>query len=390
MTTKSGIDIHKKLYGLDHLRALAIIVVFFYHYFIVTHGQPPWLPDVASFGWTGVDLFFVMSGFLISSQIFYQIKQEQPISFKIFFIKRFFRIVPAFLVTVGLYSCFPFFREREALPPLWKVLTFIQNIGLDVKNFGTFSHAWSLCVEEHFYLFFPVVLIFLQRFKLFAKSYWLLIVLFLFGFGIRFYYYNYLYLPKFEDNDSWMYWHKYIYYPTYTRLDGLLVGVSLAGIYIFLPKFYTKISQYANQFILLSLCILTGAYFLCEGQKTFSASIFGFPLVALGFGLMVLGAISPKSFLYKWNSKTTTFIANLSFAIYLTHKGVIHYTHKLLDQFKMESNLMLIICMISCILAAYLLNLIIEKPFMNLRSLIIKRKLKPTANIGAADIQAVN
>ncbi|MDB5120069.1 MAG: acyltransferase [Sphingobacteriales bacterium] len=386
MTTKSGLDIHKKLYGLDHLRALAIIVVFFYHYFIVARGQPKWLPDVASFGWTGVDLFFVLSGFLISSQIFYQIKQEQPISFKIFFIKRFFRIVPAFLVTVGLYFCFPFFREREALPPLWKVLTFTQNLGLDVKDFGTFSHAWSLCVEEHFYLFFPIVLIFLQRSELFAKSYWLLIVLFLFGFGIRLYCYNYLYIPKIEDDYSWMYWHKYIYYPTYSRLDGLLVGVSLAGIYVFLPKFYTKISQYGNHFILLSLCILTSAYFLCEDQQTFSASIFGFPLIALGFGSIVLGSISPTSFLYKWNSKTTTFIANLSFAIYLIHKGIIHVTHKLLDQFKIESNIMLIICIITCILAAYLLHLIIEKPFMKLRSIIIKGQLKPTANIGTAHI----
>jgi len=382
--TKSGLDIDRKLYGLDHLRALAIIVVFFYHYFKLTRGQPKWLPHVASFGWTGVDLFFVLSGFLISSQIFNQIRQEKPISFKIFFIKRFFRIVPTFLVTAGLYFCFPFFREREALPPLWKFLTFTQNIGLDMKDFGTFSHAWSLCVEEHFYLFFPIVLIFLQRFKLFAKSYWLLVGLFLFGFGIRLYCYNYLYLPKIEDDYSWMYWHKYIYYPTYNRLDGLLVGVSIAGIYVFLPKYYSKISRYGNQFILLSLCVLTSAYLLCEDQKTFSASIFGFPLVALGFGLIVLGSISPTSILFKWNSKTTTFIANLSFAIYLIHKGIIHVTHKLLDRFAIESNIMLIICIITCILTAYILHLIIEKPSMELRSIIIKRKLKNT-KLGAAD-----
>lgn len=75
----------KKLYGLDHLRALAIILVFFFHYFIVSSGRPEWLPDVASFGWTGVDLFFVLSGFLISSQLFEQIKREERISFKHFY-----------------------------------------------------------------------------------------------------------------------------------------------------------------------------------------------------------------------------------------------------------------------------------------------------------------
>ena len=54
----------QKLYGLDHLRALAIVLVFFFHYFILSGGEPKWLPNAAQLGWTGVDLFFVLSGFL--------------------------------------------------------------------------------------------------------------------------------------------------------------------------------------------------------------------------------------------------------------------------------------------------------------------------------------
>ena len=356
------------------MRALAITVVFFFHYFIVSGGQPQWLPDIARFGWIGVDLFFVLSGFLISSQLFLQIKQGQIISFKVFFLKRFFRIIPIFFATVGLYFCFPLFREKEALPPIWKFLTFTQNFGLNLKDFATFSHAWSLCVEEHFYFFLPIILISLQKLNLFAKSYWLLLLLFVFGFAIRIYCFDHLYLPKIEDENSWLYWYKYIYYPTYNRLDGLLVGVSIAGIYEFLPNLWGKMSKFGNQFILLSLFVLTVAYFLCENQQDFNASIFGFPLIAIGFGFMVIAAISPTSFLYKWNSKFTTLIATLSYAIYLTHKGVIHTTHQLLNDFKIESNLMLIICIITCILVAYLLNLTIEKPFMKLRNKIIAHK----------------
>ena len=146
--------IQKKLYGLDNLRAVAIAFVFIYHYAGLSNGAPKWLGFITKFGWTGVDLFFVLSGFLISSQLFAQIKKGQTISFKQFFLKRFFRIVPAFLFILVLYFIFPFFRERESLPPLWKFLTFTQNFGLNLKDFGTFSHAWSLCVEEHFYLFF--------------------------------------------------------------------------------------------------------------------------------------------------------------------------------------------------------------------------------------------
>lgn len=372
MIDKRETKVHEKFYGLDHLRAFAIILVFFFHYYIISDGEPEWLPKVASFGWTGVDLFFVLSGFLISSQLFLQIKNGQLISFKIFFLKRLFRIVPAFLVTVAIYFCVPYFREKEALPPIWKFLTFTQNFNLNLKDYGAFSHCWSLCVEEHFYLFFPIILIFLQTSKLFSKSFWLLIGLFLLGFAIRLYSFDYLYLPKSEAASSWMYWYKYIYYPTYNRLDGLLVGVSIAAIYQFLPNLWNKLSKYGNHFVLLSLCVLTVAYFLCEDLMTFTVSIFGFPLIALGFGLMVIGSVSPTSFLYKTNSKITTFVANLSFSIYLTHKGIIHTTHQLLKYFEIENNVMLLICMITSVLGAYFLHLVVEKPFMRIRKKIIK------------------
>jgi len=365
---------HKKFYGLDHLRALAISYVFLFHYFIISNGQPEWVPGFAKFGWTGVDLFFVLSGFLISSQLFLQMKQEQKISLKIFFLKRFFRIVPAFLVTVGLYFCIPVFREKEALPQLWKFLTFTQNIGLNLKDFGTFSHAWSLCVEEHFYLFLPIILIILQFSKLFRYAHWLLLLLFLFGFAIRVYSFNELYLPEINSESPWMYWYKYIYYPTYNRLDGLLAGVAIAAIHHFLPDTWCKISAYGNLALALSLAILSGAYFLCEDQQTLNASVFGFPLIAFGYGLMVIGAISPTSFLYKTNSKITTFVATISYAIYLTHKDVIHTTHKLFAASHLEPNVMLVICIITCSMVALLLNFAVEKPFMRLRDNMLKNR----------------
>lgn len=376
-------NIQQKFYGLDHLRAFAILFVFLFHYFILSDGQPEWLPEFAKFGWTGVDLFFVLSGFLISYQLFAQIKQGKNISFKQFFLKRFFRIVPAFLITIGIYFCFPFFREKESLPSLWKFLTFTQNFGLNLKDFGTFSHAWSLCVEEHFYLFLPLILITLQFTKVIKKSYWLLIALFLLGFAIRLYSFNNLYFPNIENKNSWLYWYQYIYYPTYNRLDGLLVGVSIAGIYQFLPRTWSEISKYGNLFIILSFVVLTWAYFICYDQMTFNASIFGFPLIAIGYGFMVIGAVSPTSFLYKWNSIVTTFIASISYVMYLTHKGVIHMTHQLLKDFKIDYNLMLLTCIATCVGFAYLLHLTIEKPFMKLRN----RILEPKYNLPTIDIK---
>ena len=362
----------QKLYGLDHLRALAIGSVFLFHYQIPVFGHPAWLPAFIKFGWTGVDLFFVLSGFLISSQLFAQIRQGKNISFKTFFLKRFFRIIPAFWVVVAIYFCFPFFHEREHLSPSWKMLTFTQNIGLNIRDSGTFSHAWSLCVEEHFYFLLPITLIFLLSAHLFKKGYWLLIALFITGFVIRNYTWTNIYLPNIDTENGGVYWYEYIYYPTYCRLDGLLAGVSIACLYQFAPGTWRRMARYGNLLIVLGVVVLTGAYYLCYDEYAYYASVFGFPVVAIGYGLVVSGAISPTSFLYKWHSKATTFIAVLSYSIYLTHKGVIHMTQKAFAGMGMDtsSNLMLVICVISCILGAFVLHIAIEKPFMKLRKRI--------------------
>ena len=113
MTQKLKPNSPKKLDGLDHLRALAISFVFLFHYFILSNGQPEMVANFAKFGWTGVDLFFVLSGFLITSQLFPQIKRKQNISFKLFFLKRFFRIMPAFWLRSDFTFAFPFFEKKN-------------------------------------------------------------------------------------------------------------------------------------------------------------------------------------------------------------------------------------------------------------------------------------
>ncbi|ANE52296.1 acyltransferase family protein [Flavisolibacter tropicus] len=363
-----------KLYGLDHLRTLAIVLVLIYHYRIFFH--PEWIDTVGKFGWTGVDLFFVLSGYLIAAQLFKQMAAGKGLSLKQFFIKRSFRILPAYFVVVAIYFLFPYVHERPALAPLWKYLTFTQNLGLDLRTQGTFSHAWSLCIEEQFYLLLPLILLGLVYFNALKKGFWLLVGLFIAGLLIRLYCYQVLLLPQIENGAFGVLWYKWIYYPSYSRLDGLLIGVGIAAFLQYKPVQAKRILQYGNQLLVLGILILAGAYFLCLDELSFGASVFGFPLISLGYGVMVLGALSPGSVLYNYNSRTTTTIATLSYAIYLVHKFIIHITQDQLAKLGVDknSNLMLGICVVTVLLGAWVLNRLVEKPFLKMRDRVLQDK----------------
>jgi len=366
-----NVQVVKRLFGLDHLRALAIILVFVFHYGRLFQ-HPDWTYTISQFGWTGVDLFFVLSGYLISSQLFSSIAEQQAISFRSFFIKRIFRIIPAYLFVVAIYFLFPFCREREGLAPLWKYLTFTQNLGLNLHTHGTFSHAWSICIEEQFYLFLPIILATLVYFKVLKKSNILIVLLFGMGLLIRAYLWHKAVLPFKEQNDSWTYWYQWIYYPTFCRLDSLLSGVLIAVIFQFYPTHKMKLLEYGNPLLLLGIVVLTAAYFIFIDQETILASVVGFPMVSLGYGLMVLGAMCSTSILYTFNSRITATIASLSYSIYLIHKITIHLTQEYFTSLSIEkdSNMMFLICIITTLISAFIMNKIIEKPFLLLRDRI--------------------
>ncbi len=144
-----------RLPGLDFLRAIAIGGVLIYHaslFDLVSRDH--W---VVRFGWMGVDLAFsILSGYLIAGQLFRPCGARRGFDYRRFFARRWLRTLPAYLAMVAVYFAFPAVRERPDIQPLWQFLTFTQNFALNFPIPGAFSHAWSLCVEEQFYLAFPL------------------------------------------------------------------------------------------------------------------------------------------------------------------------------------------------------------------------------------------
>src|SRR6202795_1915957 len=214
--------------GLDLLRALAIIVVVVYHAALFGFKLPG---RVDRFGWIGVELFVVLSGYLIGGQLLAPLARDQSIKLGRFFARRALRIMPAYFAVLAIYFLLPSWREYpEMSQPLWKFLLSVQNIGL---HGGTaFSHAWSLAVEDQFYLALPFLLFFL-----FWRPRAAIIIpcLIVFG-GIGLRAFLAAQNPSIDGGGvSFRGFQAWIYYPTWTRLDPLLLGSALAAIGKFLP-----------------------------------------------------------------------------------------------------------------------------------------------------------
>ncbi len=363
----------QKLLGLDHLRAFAIMYVMIFHYQYFSH--PEWIGNIAPFGWTGVDLFFVLSGFLIAGQLFATIASGKQISLVEFFIKRFFRIIPPFLLIVALYFLFPGLREWGNTSPLWRYLTFTLNFGLDLSKYGTFSHAWSLCVEEQFYLILPLVCLVFVYFKKGAKAPYVLLALFTGGFFLRLWTWDHFMVPVLSSPGFGLVWNQYIYYPTYNRLDGLLVGVSIAGLFTFYPKVKAWFNRYSIAIGLSGVLLLFATRIACTGYHNFNTAIWGFPMIALAYGLILSAVVCPNNPLFKLKSFITTQIAGLSYAMYLCHKIVIHCVQQYLEKLGMDTNgnLPMLLCFIAIILAALLMRYLVERPSLYLRNKLLEK-----------------
>jgi peptidoglycan/LPS O-acetylase OafA/YrhL len=374
---QNPVGVPKHLAGLDHLRALAIIIVFVYHY-TAMFGHPPGLHQwLGSWGWTGVDLFFVLSGYLIGGQLFARLSRNQPISYGEFYLKRSLRILPAYFVVLTLYVLIPGFSECSQLPPLWRMITFTQNFGLDLSKEGAFSHAWSLCIEEQFYLVLPLLIIGLSAFKAHRKAAWILLALFLFGLAIRsFIWFDILATP--EQTEFGRNYYKLIYYPTWSRLDGLLAGVALAAFYYFKPAAWQRLTRHGNRLLLIAFALIAGAWCIAhdDNQYKMQGAIFGYPAIAIGYGALTLAALSPSCFLYRYSSPVTALIARLSYAIYLTHKQLIHLTHEVLSRHGIDNDsyLSFWICVAICLIGGWILHLLVERPFLRLRDRLLTRR----------------
>ncbi len=361
----------ERIRGLDLLRAIAILWVMLFHAFVAELHLP--FEAVFKFGWMGVDLFFALSGYLIGSQLFKSYCQQNPLSWKQFYLRRAFRILPAYWVIVVLYFTIPVFREDPGIQPLWQFLTFTVNLLIDYKHNRAFSQAWSLCIEEHFYLCFPWIVMVLMKKPSIKKAASVCIGLFVFGLFIRGYLWIVELYPHRIERDGMIRlgrpYFELIYFPTYSRIDGLLAGVMVAGVKYFRPTWWKQWMEKKNVLLILSSLGLLACILMFRDRQSFIASVIGYPLLAASFALLVAAAASPHSRIGSLRIPFVSNISTLAYSLYLTHKQIFHLTSLYLPDWVAAGGYQaLLVHSLFVFLGAAGLYWIVERPFLLLRN----------------------
>jgi peptidoglycan/LPS O-acetylase OafA/YrhL len=297
----------KRNFGLDALRALAIGTV------LLGHG-------VSALGVlaVGVDLFFVLSGFLVG-RIYFRWRRGGYFQLSKFWIERWWRTLPPYIAALGLYALAEHWIPSN--PVNWWYLLFLQTF----TGLTGFEPSWSLCVEEHFYLALPLLAMAAERIVGRKNFTWLLPAAFLAPTLLRISTITYL-----GGLEPWMAhrWYRTMPY----HCDGLIVGVYLAYLFVERPQWFALARRPALW--CAPLVVVPDIARLFFGDRLV-IEYFEYPVRALGFAAWLQLAYTfswqPLTFVGRLVERSVRGLALISYSVYLLHVLVLTDLHVLLN-----------------------------------------------------------
>ena len=312
--------------GLDGLRALAVGAVLLYH------ADISWLPG----GFLGVDIFFVISGFLITSLLLAEWHEHGRIAFGQFWLRRARRLLPAvycliFVVLVGTVIGFPdevHGLRGDAIASLayvtnWYLIFESKSYFEAMGRLSLLRHLWSLAVEEQFYIVWPLLLATLLR----IGRRRLTLAVILLGAGVSAGVMAALYVPEIDPSR--------IYYGTDTRATGLLLGAALAFVWVpgRLPAWAGRLGRWQVDAVGLAALALLAGFVLTLNE--FQPFLYrgGFALIAVAAVALIAATTHPASWLgasgLGW--EPLRWIGLRSYSVYLWHWPVVSVTRPHFD-----------------------------------------------------------
>lgn len=354
--------------GLDTLRAIAIVWVMLFHSYLVG-GLGEGFGALERSGWMGVDLFFVLSGYLIGSQVMKSLRDTGRIDAASFYWRRCVRILPAFFVVFAIYALMPGWRETPGMQPWWQFPTFTFNLLFDNSDNYAFSHIWSLCVEEHFYLLFPFLAFVLARRPAAWKFAAVCTAVVVGGMLLRAWLWTHEVAPvQASGGNAGLAYLRHLYYPTWSRLDGLMAGVALAAGRVYRPTAMAWMQARVTTVLAVGSVLLIGSLVLFDGARTaFWPCVIGYPLLSLALAAFVVAA-SGSTWLARLDIPGAGWLARASYSLYLSHKLAFAMVERHLDGYLADHRyLRFAIFAVATLAVGALLHYAVERPFLRWR-----------------------
>lgn len=349
-------------FGLDLFRAIAIILVVFVHgnFILGEYNFLDYLPILSRID--GVELFFVLSGFLIGG-IFFKSFDKQKISLSLllnFWKRRWFRTLPNYYLFLIINVLLVQFQviNGDIDKFGFEFFIFIQNFNIGYVDF--FWESWSLSVEEWFYILFPIIFIFISLILRKRKIVFLLSIVILITFPL---FYR---ISKSQEQVDLFWWGINFRKVVLCRLDSIGFGVLMAYIKFFYSNYWNKYKNPAFVIGLLGICILL--LLKLEPNSFFKKTIF-FTIISFSFSLLLAKFETIKKPKFKFLEKIITHISIISYSMYLINLAptaqVIEKNFSPQNSF--QNIIYYLIYWIIVLLSSTLIYRYYEKPLMDLR-----------------------
>ena len=376
------ITYEKRIFGLDLMRAIAIVLVVCSHAVWIFPQTNNTLTDLMSLaGVIGVEVFFVLSGFLIG-RLIYNLFLSTKFTRKdiiYFWVRRWFRTLPNYYLILIFNVMLALFLGVSLPDNLWQYFFFIQNFSWEMPLF--FGESWSLPIEEFAYIIGPLLLylVLLLKLKINKRRLFFIITsLIIVFFLVTKVFYN----LNHPETDM-IFWNVNLKAITLYRIDAIYYGVLAAYLSLIKPRFWRR---YRLMFLVLGGVMFLGLNFVIPTQRIFIEThsffwnVLYLPINSIAIAL-VLPVLSQMKTAPKFVLVPITIISLISYSMYLIHYSVVMQLMKYFFPTEGLSNSNLIIYLsiyvVITLIGSYLLYAFFEKPMTNLRDTTkIKNRFK--------------